>query len=130
MHDFDEVRERNRLNSDRKFKLLGRTFTFREYLDPLTLAPVRVIGLSDEEWLKVADDVMVEALLEPGHADDWAAVRAEKEKPLSIFEIGQIMEHIQEVTSGRPTQPSSVSSTTPSRRGTTSTEKSPSPAGA
>lgn len=127
MYDVDAVREANRQNADRKIKVLGKTLTFREYLHPLALAPLRE-PMGDPEWLKLADKLIVEEFLEPGHEAEWKAIREEKGKPLSIYEIGEILEHIQAVTSGRPTSPSSASSTTPSRRGTSSTEKSPSEA--
>lgn len=128
MHNYDDVRAEKRKNADRKFTVLGKVFTFREYLPRNVLDPlIEVSGGSDAEWFVVADKLMVETLLEPGHEKEWQEVVDEKERPLSIYELRELIFYVIEIAAGHPTEPSSVSSTTPRARGTSSTEKSPSP---
>lgn len=125
MQDFDLIGAENREHADRTFRIGGQEFTFRSYMHPSILIELEN-AKSDEDWLKKADKFMVENILEPGQEKAWAAVRDIKaERAISVYEMASIIQHAVSVTSGRPTQPSSDSSPTPSRPGMSSTEKSP-----
>lgn len=128
MYDLDLIGAENREQADRAFRIGGTDFTFRAYLHPSVAVDLDG-SLTDAEWLAKADEIITTKILENGQEDAWAKVRsADAERPISVYEISSIIQHAISVTSGRPTPPSSASSPTPSRRGTSSTEKSASPA--
>ena len=131
MYDFDVIGAENREHADRSFRIGGKEFTFRKALHPEVAFALDEPGISDKEWLAKADQILIGSILEPGQEDAWKDVRSpDAERPVSIYEISQIIQHAISVTSGRPTPPSSASQTTQPSRGTRSTEKSASPVAA
>lgn len=129
MKDFDIIRAENREHGDREFTLLGREFRFKPYL-PAGVFDELTDELTNADWEAAFHRIMAADVLEPGQTITWSEVRDEKERPLSIYELVLVLNHVREVTSGRPTEPSSDSTLSPLRRGTSSTENSPSPAAA
>lgn len=123
MRDFDVVRAENREHGDRRFKIGGQEFEFRAYSSPELYAATWVAE-NDLEWLAAADAFILGVLI-TSDKEKWVKVRAtDAAEPLSFTDVRDVMDFVLEVTSGRPTVPSSDSSDTSSERGTSSTAKS------
>lgn len=129
MKDFDVIPER-----DRSFKIGGVTFTFKPSLPARLRAEYEDIVFDPESkstTILVATDRYILACLTPGQEEAWAAVRDDNaERPVSAEDLRGILAHIEEVTAGRPTEPSSASTGKPPGTGTGSTAGSPSPVAA
>jgi hypothetical protein len=82
-------------------------------------------ALDDAELLATLDDVFLNDLLEPGQDDKWFRVRArENPAPPDLRDLVAVLNYVTEVTSGRPTEPSSDSSGAQSKNGTESKVRS------
>lgn len=124
-HDFDVVRA-ERENADRKIIIGGEELEFRPYIYPEHIVKLQE-ALTDPEYLELVDRVVTEHLLEPGQQDKWKRARSpENPKPLSLYDMTQMINYVLAVASGRPTVPSSVFSISRSENGTGLTEPSPS----
>ena len=115
MKDFDIIRA-ERENADRTFKIGGETFTFRPYVAPEHIIEMQM-AITDDEYLTAVDRILPAHLLEEGQEDKWMRARKENPQPLSIYDISQVINHIQAVVSGRPTVPSTGSLPTASPTG-------------
>lgn len=132
MKDFDVIRA-ERVNADRTFRLAGEDFTFRASVGADQLAQyedamVQVTASATD--LLAAMDSYILACLEPGQDEKWRTARnGGAELPVSVGDMRAVIDHINEVITGRPTGKPSDSSTQPSTTGTESTAASPSTAG-
>ncbi len=127
VQDFDVIRAERRAqrDGDRKFKIGGKTFEFAAYSSPDLYASVQ-LAMTDPEWLEAADAFMESVLETPAAKKDWKAVRnGGAKQPLSFTDIRQVMDHVVEVTSGRPIAASNGSSPGSSDSGTSSTAPAP-----
>ncbi len=126
MQDFDVIRAERRAqrDGDREFKVGGKTFKFAAYSSPDLYANVQ-LAVSDPEWLEAADAFMDSVLETPQGKKDWKAVRNGAKEPLSFTDIRAVMDHVVEVTSGRPIEASNGSSPGSSDSGTSSTAPAP-----
>ncbi len=123
MRDFDVVRAENREHGDRKFKIGGESFEFQAYSSPELYAATWTAD-SDMAWLAAAD-AFIESVLVPTDKKKWVKVRkTSADAPLSFADVRDVMDHVLEVTSGRPTAQPNGSSGTSSAPTTTSKETS------
>jgi hypothetical protein len=124
--DFDIVRA-EREHTDRRFIIGGEEFEFRAYFWPDHLAKLQD-AIRDTEYLELIDELMPQHILEPGQEEKWQRVRSpEHPQPASISDMTRIINYIIQVVTGRPTVPSSGSSSARSQNGTGSTATSASP---
>lgn len=130
MRDFDISRATSLTTDEtaRQFKLAGHTFTFKQHASPDLYAAMWA-SATDIDFLKAADEFMLNMLVGDDDREAWGKARApENVQPLSIQEIIDITDYVLEVATGRPPRQSVDSSTTQPPRGTSSTERSLSPA--
>lgn len=135
MKNFDEARE-VRASQERMFVIGGQEFVYRIGVPPEVLLPFfemktgeaetldAVLGitrpLSQREQLTVYDDTVL-AFLVPGQEDKWKAARdPDLDNPLTLHDIGDLIEWLIEEQAARPTVPS-VDSSPGSANGTTGT---------
>lgn len=111
---------------DRTFNLRGTKFTFKPRVAAEDLARYEDARFNPEksslDVLEEADKLVSTCL--NGQQADWTKLRKEGDPPLSFQDINGVIEHMLEVTSRRPIEPSGVSGATRSPGGTTSKEKS------
>jgi hypothetical protein len=128
LKDFDISRFEN-INSERVFKIGGHEFTFRAKIPADAVARYVSATQTTGNFVEVvaSADAVILAALDPGQEATWGAVRAsDAAEPLNVIDLQEVVDHLFEVTSGRPTVRPSDSSPTPSRPGTSSTADSPS----
>jgi hypothetical protein len=128
--DFDVIRA-ERVNADRTFRLAGEEFTFRP-----TIGADRLAKYEDDMFdaataaasVAIADGYILD-LLEPGQEKKWQAARSRNgDEAISFTDMREVINHVHEVISGRPTERPSGSTGGPSASGTGSTGGSPSKA--
>lgn len=133
MKDFDVVRA-ERVNPDRKFKIGGREFTFQPAIPADVMAAwedgMLAGGATSKELLQVMDTFII-ACLEPGQEDAWWEARkahqnGHGEIAITAGDLDEVIKHVIEVTTGRPTGRRSDSGEKQSSTGTALTDASPS----
>lgn len=108
MRDFDVART-ERLQRERTFKIGGETFNYRAAVLPEDLlAWDQRHDKIGQEFLDVVDETVL-AFLEPGQAAKWTAIRQQRENPVNIQDIVDVIAWLFEEQVGRPTGPSSAS---------------------
>lgn len=128
MKNFDEARA-ERAERDRSFAIGGETFTYRASVAPEALlawneAAGGEVEVGEREWLKLFDET-ISAFLEPGQDEKWAEVRApERDDPISIEDMTELVRWLFSETTHRPTGQSSGSSDSADDSGTSSKESS------
>lgn len=117
--------------ADRTFKIRGQEFTFGPRISANMLAKFEDARFDPDstsvQVLAIADDLVCACL--NGQDKEWRKLRAESNPALSFRDILDVVEHILEVTSQRPTERSGDSGTTSSRPGTSSKAESSSTEG-
>lgn len=112
MHNFDVERE-TRLQGDRTFQIGGQTFTYRPSVAPEKLIRWAEMSVDTPEMeaIEIIDETVV-AFLEDGQAEKWKAVRnPDLPNPLNANDISGLVKWLMEEQTGRPTSPSSASTT-------------------
>lgn len=133
MHNFDTDRE-NRLLGDRSFQIGGETFTYRPSVAPEKLVrwAEMTVDTPEMEAIAIIDETII-AFLESGQAEKWQKVRdPDLPNPLNANDISGLVRWLMEEQTGRPTSPSSGSTTGSANGapGTTLTAVPASPVGA
>ena len=123
-----------RVNPDRRFKIAGREFTFRPSIPADDMAAYEdgmlAGGATSKELLQVMDGFIV-SCLEPGQEETWREARRAHENghgevAITAGDLDEVIRHMIEVTTGRPTGRRSDSGEKQSSTGTGSTDASPS----
>jgi len=121
--DFDIIRA-ERVNPDRSFRIGGEEFTFAAVVSASVAASYEDIVTdpkrSSSEALEAMDDFVL-SMIPPEQHPKWKAIRNRTgDDALSTDDIVEVLRHITEVTSGRPTVQSGDSSGQQSKPGTAS----------
>ena len=109
--DFDAERTANG-QPQVTFKVGGEEFTVRRFVSADVLADFGRRDITNFGDTMEAYDTFVKACIEEADVPKWEKVRKEADPPLTVNAVEQILWHIMDVATGRPTEVSS-----PSRRG-------------
>ena len=124
MKDFDVIPD-----VDRSFKIGGKVFRFKPSLPARLRAEYEDVVFdpaSKSVVILAATDAYIVGCLEPGQDEAWHQVRADDaERPISADDLRDIIQHIEGVATGRPTEQPSDSTGQSASTGTESTDASP-----
>lgn len=98
--DYDDL-----LAEDHTFKVRGETFTWTE-VQPEVLDKFTPNGKAKTVGWKDIDDQILTFLVPEDH-ERWKKLRARKENPVSIAQVGAILEDLWKAQTDRPTKASS-----------------------
>lgn len=106
--DFDVERTANG-QAQVTFKVGGEEFTVRRYVNAEVLAQFGKRSITNFGDTLEAYDAFVKACVEESDAEKWDKVRAEADPPLTVNAVEQVLWHIMDIATGRPTEASSSS---------------------